>query len=174
MEVEKLIAGVARRAAEDLDLLFVQLDGEAARSLREGPRLIEHVTRREVIADDLEVARAEDAGVLGDLVELGEDRPLADLVRDDGDATGGDGVAEVGVGARAVETADHRDVVVVGGAEGPGRRGSIEVTRVGRLPELDELLQERCVALKFVAHAEHPEGRMVAVGGQDAEDFLAD
>src|SRR5439155_23606784 len=103
-----------------LDLRLVQRGLELAGGHEEVVGLRLHAGLAEEVAEDLEVAGLEEAGVLGDLVEVRIGAPLPDLVTDYGDELLGDDLAVVeGRLRRAVERLAGReargggDVVVV-------------------------------------------------------------
>ena len=80
VQVEERKARVVGRAEQDLDLFLVQQHGVPAGGLHELRGQVQEVLLRQVVADQLEVLGLKHARVLGDFVEIGEERPLADFV----------------------------------------------------------------------------------------------
>ncbi len=182
VQIQQLESADARRAQLRLDILPVAQGLQLARGDEEIVGLVEHVVGRERIAKDLEVGRAEYAGVLGDLIEVGIYAPLADLMTDHGRLVLGDKVTIVrhrlrraGVDPAAEPLAPGLDsrrgcaVILVFGDDRPAGGAGVQPPRVLAFPVGHQVSQPAPLisARRLVPVGQHAEGWVIAVRLED-------
>jgi hypothetical protein len=183
VQVEQLEAAEAGRAQRRFDVLLVAERLEFSRGAEKIARLAGHAMRRERFPEDLEIARLEVAGVFGDLVEVGIDAPLADLVANDRHLSRGDvgavvgaGLGRFGVDARLQPLAPRLDarrrqhVKLVLRQLGPAGAAGVEPARIGGFAAGDPRAEIGIggSATGLVGRSHQHERRVIPVGAQDA------
>ena len=124
---------------------------------------VEQVLGLEVVADQIEVLRGQDPGVLRDLVEVGIEGPLADLVAGERPVLAGDVRAEVAIGARAADAAGTALGELAVGRRLPRRGRRVQMARIFLAKHRDPPREGLVLAAVLVAQRHQAERRMVAV-----------
>ena len=187
-EAEQLEAAHVRGAQGGFDLFPIAEHLEAAGSFEKLTRLGGHAPFFQELPEQIEIARLEGPGVLGDFIEVGEGAPLADFMAHHRGPSFGEGGADLPVvgggfrgqgvdpGIQTFAPSLHPgfvDVVeVVFRDRGPAGAGGVEAAAVSLFPVGYPLPEELIDSSGgFVSRAEHHEGGMVPVGGDDAFGF---